>query len=824
MTGDAADADALLAFVNRFLDDVASGGAQPLAHYQAAHPGCEATIAAEYGRLTQISGDAVEAPVRGRRVAGYELIEEIGRGGQAVVYLAQDLRLPRKVALKVVHDAGVGASREAMARFRREAALVSRLDHPGLCTVYESGHDHGGAFIAMRHLEGGSLAEAIARGVAAGGGPGVVPLPGEPVESGPRQRLVRALELLEQTARALDAAHRAGVVHRDVKPSNVLLTGDGAPVLVDFGLAHDASDVGLTLSGVQFGTPAYMAPEQVAGDAKASDARTDVYALGVTAFEALTGVQPFTAASRQALYRRILDGRAPDPCRLVPGLPRELRVVLQTAMDVDPDRRYASAAELADDLRRVRDRQPILAEPASLGLRGWRWVQRNPLPAVLIAALGVGLGVTSWSIVAMRAARTRADATARRLDLTTIDGLSRDAAEVLWPERQDLLPRLDEWLATAAAFVADCLRRHAGFADAEATRTLAALARFTSEPLGAMAQVRERRRRIEAVAAASLHEAADVWRACVADLSPRLRAPLPRFGLVPLRRDPSSGLHEFWLVRSGRRPETRADGGYHIDGESGAVMVLLPGGRVSIGAQRDDPSQPGYCALAEDDERPVHEVELDPFFCSKYELTQGQWLRLCGSNPSRFTPGGREWAAADSPDPMAHPVEQVTTEEAELWFGRFGLQLPTEAQWEYAAGGGRSSPWWPGEHEGDLHGAANLADRALHSWHPEYAVLWDCDDGFALHAPVDAFAPNPFGLVGCIGNVAEWCADAFGRYTLPARPGDGRRDGGDQGKRVVRGGNFEWDAVRARKSYRSFEVRGNRTYQVGVRPVMAWRP
>jgi serine/threonine-protein kinase len=190
-------------------------------------------------------------------------------------------------------------------------------------------------------------------------------------------------ELIERVARALHEAHEHGIVHRDVKPADVMLTSDGAPVVFDFGLVRldREAEAGLTRSGELLGTPAYMAPEQIEPRGRAVDRRTDVYALRVTLYECLTGRRPFEGHSLEAVSRAILRGAAPGVRTLAPRVPRDLAAVVSVAMDPDPTRRYATALALAEDLRRVRDKQPIRARPAGVALRLRRWrsaTRRSP--------------------------------------------------------------------------------------------------------------------------------------------------------------------------------------------------------------------------------------------------------------------------------------------------------------------------------------------------------------------------------------------------------------------------------------------------------------
>jgi WD40 repeat protein len=313
------------------------------------------------------------------RIPGFEILGELGRGGMGVVYKARDA-LKRVVALKMVLS-GDCVTPEELARFRAEAEAVARPKHPNIVTVYHVGEYDGRPFFSLEFVEGGTLAQLLRDG-----------LP-EPT---------RAAELLEVLARALDAVHRCNVVHRDLKPANVLLSADGTPKVTDFGLAKRLDeDTGRTHSGAIMGTPCYMAPEQASGGAARATPLADVYALGAILYECLTGRPPFKAATVHETLRQVVADEPVSPRRLNLSVPRDLETVCLKCLHKEAERRYASAADLAEDLGRFRRGEPVRARPVGAGERAVKWAKRRPalagllgvsaLAALALVALGVGL-------------------------------------------------------------------------------------------------------------------------------------------------------------------------------------------------------------------------------------------------------------------------------------------------------------------------------------------------------------------------------------------------------------------------------------------------
>jgi WD40 repeat protein len=321
----------------------------------------------------------VPAPPPLPAVEGYEILGILGRGGMGVVYKARHTRLNRVVALKMILSGEHAGPRE-LARFRAEALAVAKLHHPNVVQIHEVGEQDGRPYFALEYVDGGSLFGKLAD----------APFPAR-----------QAARLIETLARAMHHAHQQGIVHRDLKPGNVLLAIDGDPTagqppaepganwvpkITDFGLARLLDDdSGPTRSGAVIGTPSYMAPEQASGEGKYAGPSADVYSLGAMLYELLTGRPPFKAATTLETLRQVIGEEPVPPARLNSRVPRDLETVCARALEKDTARRYASAEDFADDLRRFLAHEPIRARPVGRWERVAKWARRRPAAAALVA-------------------------------------------------------------------------------------------------------------------------------------------------------------------------------------------------------------------------------------------------------------------------------------------------------------------------------------------------------------------------------------------------------------------------------------------------------
>src|SRR5438477_2664331 len=349
----------------------------------------EAPVAArdDGGPAANVEANAAAAPhskkaARAVELLGelgdYELLEEIGRGGQGVVFRARQKSLNRTVALKVI-SLGQWASKAHLKRFRLEAEAAAHLEHPGIVPIHEVGERDGQCYFSMKFVEGGQLDEVVRR----------APM-----------SIRQGAELIAKVARTVHYAHEHGILHRDIKPGNILLDAKGEPHLTDFGLARLVeSESSVTHTLEVLGTPSYMAPEQAVGNNAAVGSVTDVYGLGAVLYQLLTGQPPFAGGTTYETIKLLLDTEPRQPRVLNPKIDRDLSTICLKCLEKDPQRRYSSALALAEDLDRWLKHEPIRARRTGVFTRGKKWVRRNPSIAVMAAmllALAVPLGVTTW--------------------------------------------------------------------------------------------------------------------------------------------------------------------------------------------------------------------------------------------------------------------------------------------------------------------------------------------------------------------------------------------------------------------------------------------
>jgi outer membrane protein assembly factor BamB len=377
----AADAAAaeLVRILDQYLADLKSGQAPSREELIARHPALASQLEACLAGLEFIHGAEHAAPGRAQRLGDFRIIREVGRGGMGAVFEAEQISLGRRVALKILRFGGV-SDPEAIERFQREAETVAKLHHTNIVPIFAVGSERGVNYYAMQFIDGQSLAEVLAKVLAERHGP----LPAD-----------RVADWGLQAAEALAHAHQRGVIHRDVKPSNLLLDNEQRLWLTDFGLARRLDDVTLSMTGALLGTPRYMSPEQAVASKKRIDHRSDLFSLGATLYELLTGKPAFAGETPHDVIQQILKGE-PIPIRqLNQAVPRDLETIVMKCLAKEPAQRYGAAQDLAADLRAFLDGRPIRARrasPVELAIRWVRQHQRNV--ALTSAAAAVTLLVT----------------------------------------------------------------------------------------------------------------------------------------------------------------------------------------------------------------------------------------------------------------------------------------------------------------------------------------------------------------------------------------------------------------------------------------------
>lgn len=771
-------------------------------------------------------------------VGDFRILGEIGRGGMGIVYEAEQISLARRVALKILPN-HLGFSPETIRKFEREAEAGGRQIHPGMVRIYAAGEHEGTHYIAQELVEGGdTLADRIEAINKEGNFP-----PGYFRE---------AARCIADAADALNHAHESGVIHRDIKPSNILLTKEGQPKITDFGLAKLEDALALSRTGEFAGTPHYMSPEQVTSRKKGVDHRTDIYSLGVTLYEMITLRKPIEGHTSYDILKKIPTLDPLEPQKANPRVPRDLSIICLKAMEKQPEKRYHTMKEFAEDLKRFLNGEVILAKPAGPATRIMNRVKRYPLLSgaigvALVATIGLILSIL-WYILQITRER---DKVLRLSDIKVLADLLEEE-KLLWPAYPQMIQTMKTWLKKAEELQGRYIIHSQTLDELRSTARVGigtdgseqnyifdkiedqwqhdALEELVSEmhglfeeKSGLIQNVTNRLHFAENVRYESIEKHEKEWDFAIASIADEQLYPEyeglviePIIGLIPIGQDPNSKLWEFAHLQTGKIPERGPENELIITEETGFVFVLIPGGTFIMGAQSEDPHGSNYDPQAEKNEYPPHEVSLQPFLISKYEMTQGQWLRFTKKNPSYFKPGttygGKE---VD----LLHPVEQVSWNDFFWSLVRLNLRLPTEAEWEYATRAGTDSVWWTGNEKESLKGSVNLCDLFCRKFggQPYWSYETWLDDGYVVHAPVGTFHPNPFGLHDVCGNVWEWCHDDYTSSYMKTPMTDSQFKTAGPGQ-VIRGGGWGDDYKTCRSSCRGRGTRDSSDYLTGIRP------
>ena len=802
------------------------------------------------------SGEGIEPPEADApsRIGPYWILDVLGQGGMGTVYLAEQREpVRRRVALKLI-KLGMD-TRSVLTRFEAERQALAIMEHDNIAKVFDAGAtDKGRPYFVMEYIKGSPiqkycdaqrlsipgrlmLLQEVCAGVQHAHQKGVIHRDLKP------SNILITVQGGKPVPKIIDFGLARATDHRLVEATMFTEKGQivGTPEYMSPEQAGlDELDIDTRTDVYSLGVVLY---ELLVGELPFPG--RELRSAGILELQRkIREEDPPKPSTRLSGFgdgsKHAATGRRTDPRGLLSRVRGDLDWITMKALEKDRTRRYQSVAALGDDLRRHLDDDPVEAGPPGTWYRLKKQLIKHRLQATaalaVFLALLIGLIVSTLSVREARAAQKKEAKALEEFDLLYNVILLRNAKAALSPESKyfpawpDNAPAIRTWLREHGEpmerklwLVENALSSLKGRAKPPAanheaggaepgthryskprdqylhdslTVLLKDLRQFTAPRAGAVSLMRERLNWVETVQRRTIEDHRAKWDEAIAAIKEKHGLHLePQVGLVPLREDPKSGLWEFLVLRSGAPPETASKaGGCKITSASGIVLVLVPVGNYWRGAQSKEEGD-AYDIHALDDETPSYE-NVPAFFVSKYEMSQGQWLRLAGANPSIYQQELR--------DTLVHPVQQVSRRDCVRILRRAGLRLPSETEWEYACRAGTTAPWWTGAGKKDLEGACNLADQAARRRYP--SITWEgirdwpeLDDGAPLTAPVDSYRANRFGLHNVHGNVAEWCADSM------------------QGLPVSRGGSFQDKATDARSARRIAQYdqpQGN----VGVRP------
>jgi formylglycine-generating enzyme required for sulfatase activity/tRNA A-37 threonylcarbamoyl transferase component Bud32 len=695
---------------------------------------------------------AAGAAVAAVAVPGYEVLGTLGKGGMGVVYKARQVKLGRLVALKMILHAE-HAGEDLRKRFQTEAEAVAALQHPHVVQVYEVGQHEGLPYFSLEFCAGGSLDDQ---------------LDGTPWE------VRRAAALIETLAEAMQAAHTRGIVHRDLKPANVLLTEDGTPKITDFGLAKRLGVQGPTQTEAVLGTPSYMAPEQ-AGQQKAVGPAADVYALGAILYELLTGRPPFKAATPLDTMLQVV-GEEPVAVRaLQPKVPRDLETICHKCLEKGPKKRYGSARELAEDLRRFQAGEPIRARPVGRLERVGKWARRRPALAALLLVTVLGVAGIAWKYLDAERWKSNlraADPAFRAIVQKYLDKEKEARQEADKAKKaRDFLVSIFQLAETDVKGGNVTIRQILADAERRIPVEFADQPDLRGELVSAIGKVRRGIARrtpqamlLEVRGAVQLHSPAGLRKTAVpqalVNLDDRLSlsadARVQLVFLSDLHKERLKPGREVTIDSKGCQP---ADAILERDDSVLMTFVRLPKGTFYMGWDGQNQKKGVKTEIKEDFEIAVHDV------------TQGQWQAVMGDNPSWFSRSGHgRNSIVDVSDEelKLFPVESVSWDDVQEFLKKLNekerasgylYRLPTEAEWEYACRGGATS-----EEECSYLFYLDKPTNDLSSEQANFNGNFPAGKapkGKYLERPtrVGAYPPNKLGLCDMHGNVWQWCAN-----------------------------------------------------------------